>query len=127
MTKFLLIGFGGFIGAILRYILSGAAQSASGSISFPFGTLVVNILGCFLIGSLVYLIEARAMFTAELRTFLLIGVLGAFTTYSTFGSETHQLILESKFHLAVINIGSHIILGLFAVYLGRMAGYLIWR
>ena len=127
MIKLMLIGLGGSIGAILRYSIGGLIQNLSGSINFPFGTLGVNIIGCFLIGLFSYLIEARAMFTDETRAFLLIGVLGAFTTFSTFGHETYNHFLESKFHLVGINVGAHIIFGLAAVYAGRVASFAIWR
>ena len=127
MIKIMLIGIGGSIGAILRYSISGLIQNLSGSINFPFGTLGVNIIGCFLIGLLSYLIEARAMFTDETRAFLLIGVLGAFTTFSTFGHETYNHFLESKFHLVGINVGAHILFGLAAVYAGRVVSFAIWR
>jgi len=127
VIKLMLIGLGGSIGAILRYSISGLIQNLSGSINFPFGTLAVNIMGCFLIGLFSYLIEARAMFTDETRAFLLIGVLGAFTTFSTFGHETYNHFVESKFHLVGINVGAHLLFGLLAVYLGRITSFAIWR
>ena len=123
----LLIGIGGFIGSVFRYLIGGFFQNISGSISFAFGTLAVNIIGCFIIGFLAYLIEARAMLNSEMRAFLLIGILGAFTTFSTFGHESFAHIADSKFHLALINIGSHILFGLSAVYLGRLLSSVIWR
>ena len=127
VIKLMLIGIGGFIGAILRYSVSGLMQNLSGSINFPFGTLAVNIVGCFLIGLFSYLIEVRAMFTVEVRAFLLIGVLGSFTTFSTFGHETYNHFLDSKFHLVGINVGAHFVFGLLAVYLGRITSFAIWR
>jgi len=80
MIKLLIIGLGGFVGAILRYSISGAIQSASRSISFPFGTLGVNVIGCFFIGLFSYLVETRGLFTPETRLFLAIGLLGSLTT-----------------------------------------------
>ena len=77
MIKLLIIGLGGFAGAILRYGLSGAIQSTSKSISFPFGTLGVNLIGCFFIGLFSYLVETRGMFSPETRLFLAIGLLDA--------------------------------------------------
>ena len=128
MIKFiLLIGIGGFIGTVFRYLLGGFIQNISGSISFAFGTLAVNTIGCFIIGFLAYLIEARAMLNTEIRAFLLVGILGAFTTFSTFGHDSFNHIAESKFHLALINIGAHIFLGLSAVYFGRLISSMIWR
>ena len=128
MIKFLLlVGIGGFIGSLFRYWISGMVQNISGSISFAFGTLAVNTIGCFIIGFFAYLIEARSMLTSEIRAFVLVGLLGAFTTFSTFGNETYNHIVESKFHLVLINIGAHVFLGLSAVYLGRLMSFMIWR
>ena len=84
MTKILLIGMGGFVGAVLRYAVGGGVQTLTRSISFPHGTMAVNVIGCFLIGGLTYLAETRSLFSANTRMFLFIGVLGAFTTFSTF-------------------------------------------
>jgi CrcB protein len=128
VIKFLLlVGIGGFIGSLFRYWISGMVQNISGSISFAFGTLAVNTIGCFIIGFFAYLIEARSMLTSEIRAFVLVGLLGAFTTFSTFGNETYNHIVESKFHLVLINIGAHVFLGLSAVYLGRLMSFMIWR
>ena len=79
MLKILLVGVGGFIGAIARYGLTGLAQRLTSS--FPLGTLLVNLLGSFLLGFLATLFIDRVMVSSELRVFALIGILGAFTTY----------------------------------------------
>ena len=112
---------GGFIGAILRYVMSGAVQNLTHSIAFPFGTLVVNMAGCFLMGICYHLVEIQAGLTAEMRLLLMVGLLGSFTTYSTFSSETLQLVQDQRLMPALLNIGSHIMIGLFAVWLGRFA------
>ena len=104
----MLIGMGGFFGAILRYAVGGAIQGLSKSALFPIGTLGVNVIGCLLIGFLSYLV-------------------GAFTTYSTFGNETFELMRESSYLPALINVGAHLLLGLTAVWLGRAIGFAIWR
>ena len=127
MHKVLLIGIGGFIGAILRYGVGGVIQGISKSSVFPFGTLGVNVIGCLLIGVLSYLVEYRAMLSVEVRMFLMIGLLGAFTTYSTFGNETFELMRESSYLPALINVGAHLLFGLTAVWLGRVIGFAIWR
>jgi len=127
VVKVLLIGMGGFIGAILRYVVGGAIQGLSKSALFPIGTLGVNVIGCLLIGFLSYLVEYRAMFSVEARVFLMIGLLGAFTTYSTFGNETFELMRGSSYLPALINVGAHLVLGLMAVWLGRVIGFAIWR
>src|SRR5438874_995898 len=84
MTKLLLAGAGGFIGSALRYLLAAAIDNWYGRGDFPFGTLAVNVMGCLIIGLLTFLAEARGFFSAELRVFLVIGILGGFTTFSSF-------------------------------------------
>ncbi|NGX51378.1 MAG: putative fluoride ion transporter CrcB [Chlamydiae bacterium] len=91
MKEILLIGLGGGVGAIFRYLLSRLSHGIFG-VSFPFGTLIVNVLGAFLIGTLSFLIFQRvAELSSELRALLLIGLLGGFTTFSTFSLETIEL------------------------------------
>ena len=118
MIKLLVIGLGGFLGSVLRYLLSGVVQRWAGSIGFPVGTFAVNLVGCFLIGLLGGLAESRQVFGPELRTFLLIGVLGGFTTFSTFGYETFNLIRDGQLASAIANCGLHVILGVVAVWAG---------
>ncbi len=127
MTKLLLIGLGGFVGAVLRYAVGGGVQNLSKSIAFPYGTIAVNVIGCFLIGGLAYLADTRSLFSANTRMFLFIGVLGAFTTFSTFANETLELIRGSNQGLAVLNIVLHFLLCISAVVVGRYATSLIWR
>lgn len=127
MIKLLLIGTGGFIGSILRYLLSGAAQSFSQSIAFPYGTLSVNILGCLWIGVLSELAENRGLLSPDVRAFLIVGILGGFTTFSAFGNETMALIRNGEPALALMNVGAHVVLGLGAVWLGYTLAYAIWR
>lgn len=122
-----LIGTGGFIGSILRYLLSGYAQQVSKSIQFPFGTLVVNLVGCALVGFLAELADHRGVISGETRAFLIVGLLGGFTTYSAFGNETMNLLRDGEPWLAFGNIIGHITLGLVAVWLGYSTAYLIWK
>ena len=86
--------------------------------TFPHGTLAVNLVGCLLIGIVVGLAEARQLFGPEFRTFVLIGVLGAFTTFSTFGYETFAMLRDGETLRAASNVGVHVILGLALVWLG---------
>ena len=127
MLNIILAGVGGFIGAVLRYLISGYVQNLTHSVAFPHGTLVVNVSGCFLIGILSHLFESYAGFTSEIRFLLMVGLLGSFTTYSTFGNETINLLQDQRFFLALMNIGTHIILGLSAVLIGRFAMITILR
>jgi fluoride exporter len=125
--KLFLAGCGGFIGSGLRYAVAVYVQQASRSIDFPYGTLAVNLIGCFTIGFLSQLAEARGVFTAESRTFLFIGVLGGFTTFSAFGNETMNLWREGQNALAMVNIAAQMVLGLGAVWVGRALATQIWR
>lgn len=127
MRNLMIIGLGGFIGAILRYIVSGQVQKWSASVDFPYGTLAVNLLGCLLIGMLARLDEIRGVLTPEMRFLIFIGLLGAFTTYSTFSNEAINLINDRRFDLAFLYLGAHLVLGLGAVLAGRLTTYLVWR
>ncbi len=127
MTNILLVGLGGFIGSILRYLASGYVQQSTKSIDFPYGTLAVNVIGCFVIGFLAQLAEERGVFTSESRSFVFVGILGGFTTFSSFGNETLNLARDSQMMNALANVGANVILGLFAVWLGRTVSYLIWK
>ena len=113
-----LIGSGGFLGALARYGLSGLVQRQLPLATFPYGTIVVNLLGCLLIGLLGGLAEARQLFGSEFRMFLLIGLLGGFTTFSTFGYETFLMIRDAEYLRAATNVGVHVVLGLSLLWLG---------
>ncbi|MEA3465205.1 MAG: fluoride efflux transporter CrcB [Thermodesulfobacteriota bacterium] len=127
MVKVLLVGAGGFLGAVSRYLVSGFVQNLSQSINFPYGTLTVNIVGCFFLGLLSHLAELNMGVTAEVRLLIMIGFLGSFTTYSTFCNETMNLMQDQRFYLALINVGVHLFLGLSAVLIGRFVVTMLWR
>ena len=127
MRHLLVIGLGGFFGAILRYLISGGVQRWAGSSDFPYGTLVVNLAGCLVIGMLTRLDEVRGVMSHDMRMFIFIGILGAFTTYSTFSNEAVNLINDRRLLPAILYIGGHVILGLAAVLIGRFSTYLVWR
>ncbi|TFG50114.1 MAG: fluoride efflux transporter CrcB [Anaerolineales bacterium] len=127
MNNILLVGLGGFMGALLRYSVSEFVQQWSKSIHFPYGTLVVNLLGCLLIGGLSQVAETRGYVSTEARSFIFIGLLGAFTTFSTFGNDTVSLYREGRDLLSLLNIGLHVVLGLSAVWLGRTLVVLSWK
>jgi CrcB protein len=113
-----LVGSGGFIGAMFRYGMSGLVQRSIPLAAFPYGTLAVNMVGCLLIGIAVGLVDSRQLFGPEARLFVLIGVLGGFTTYSTFGYETFALLRDGDFLRALANVGVHVVLGLALVWAG---------
>jgi fluoride exporter len=111
----------------LRYLVSGLMQQLASGAQFPIGTVVVNLAGCFIIGFLSQLAEARGVFTSETRAFVFIGLLGGFTTFSTFSNETMNFLRDGQTASALINIGTQVIFGLGAVWLGRTFAYMIWR
>lgn len=127
MSGVLWVGLGGFLGAILRYLLSGWTQRWAGGTTLPFGTLAVNLAGCFVIGLLSHLFEARNIFGADARLFLFIGLLGAFTTFSTFEQETLTLLRQGNTLSAFSHIAIHVVLGLGMVWLGRLLAEAIWK
>ena len=121
------VALGGALGSASRYLLGTWTQSISKSIDFPYGTLTVNLIGCFMIGFLSQLAEARGAFTSESRAFIFIGILGGFTTFSSFGNDTINLLRDGETFNALANIGANVIVGLFLVWLGRTVAYWIWR
>src|SRR5262245_40811748 len=127
MTKIILIGLGGGIGAIARYVLSTYVQQSASIALFPMGTLVVNTLGCLIIGVLSYLADVRGLFTPETRALAFTGFLGGFTTFSTFGNETMALMRDGENGFAFANVALHLALGLGAVWAGRTFAALLWR
>ena len=127
ITNILVVALGGALGSVSRYLLGTWAQTISRSIDFPYGTLTVNLIGCFVIGFLSQLAETRGAFTSESRLLIFIGVLGGFTTFSSFGNDTINLLRDGEAFNALVNVGANVILGLFLVWLGRAAAYSIWR
>jgi fluoride exporter len=116
MLKLILIGLGGAIGAVARYILSGIDYKLSGGV-FPVSTLIVNLLGSLVIGFLWGLFEVSTV-SSNLRMFIFIGILGGFTTFSTFALENFNLIRDGEHGIAAGNIILSNVLGISFVFLG---------
>lgn len=119
MGNVLLVGLGGFIGSALRFIVTNVAQSVFAE-RFPMGTLLVNLLGCLLIGAISQVFESRAESSESLRLFLVVGILGGFTTFSSFGNDTINAVRASAVLLAGINVVAQVAGGLTLVWLGRL-------
>ena len=125
LLKCLLIGTGGFFGAVCRYLAGGWVHHFVRASFFPYGTLAVNILGCFLIGFFGGIGENRNFFRPETRLLVFVGFLGGFTTFSTFGYEVFQLCRDGQLLAAGINVLTHVLLGLLAVWVGYSVSRLI--
>lgn len=117
LIKLLCIGAGGGVGAIARYALAGLVHRAFDT-SFPLGTLVVNALGCLAIGVLGAMFAAPHLVREETRLLLMVGLLGGFTTFSSFGLETFEAINEGNLGRAGLNIALSVIVCLAAVWVG---------
>jgi CrcB protein len=118
MKNILIIGAGGFLGATLRYVMSGFFHKIFSATLLPVGTLGVNLLGCLIIGFLGGWSENLQVFSTEQRSFIFLGLLGSFTTFSTFGYETLALLRDHETVFAFMNVLIHIFMGLFAVWFG---------
>jgi fluoride exporter len=114
----LLVGLGGAIGSIARYLVAGWMHALVPLALFPIGTLTVNLCGCLLIGLLGGYSDARQAFGPELRVFLFIGVLGGFTTFSSFAYETLALARDAELLRAFANVAAQVVLGLAAAWIG---------
>jgi CrcB protein len=115
------IGLAGFVGAILRYLLSGWVYAALGS-KLPYGTLAVNVLGSLLVGLFYVVFVERGLFSEEARLIITVGFLGALTTFSTFSLETYLLANEGYGFASLINVAASVLLCLVAVLIGVFFG-----
>ncbi len=121
LKTILLIGSGGFIGSVARFYLSKINLYIQ-FFSIPVGTLLVNVLGCFIVGFLTGIAEQRTVLTVEWRLFLMVGFCGGFTTFSTFANENLMLFHNGLSYSVLLYTGLSILLGFTAVYLGYNAG-----
>ncbi len=120
ISKVILVFFGAGIGGMLRY-MTGHLFKIQSSV-FPYSTLLVNVLGCFMIGLLFYYLSAEKN---DLRLFAIVGLLGGFTTFSSFGIEFYYLVQNGKVQMAVIYASLSNICGILAVYLGAKLAHII--
>lgn len=122
ILNLLAVGAGGFVGAVGRYTLSLALFRLPGGGRFPYGTVAANVLGCLALGLVAGLVESRGFLSPELRLFVMVGVLGGFTTFSAFGYESIQLLRGDGAWLLVLNVAVQVVLGLTAVVVGMRLG-----
>jgi len=114
----LMVGAGGFVGSILRYAVSGLVHRLMPLATFPFGTLAVNAAGCLVIGVLGGISESRHAVGHDMRLFLFLGLLGGFTTFSSFGYETLALMRDGETARAAANVALHLVTGLGLAWAG---------
>ena len=117
-TNILLVGLGGFAGAVARYVLGGWVLHHTLSAKFPWSTFAVNLLGCLIIGLLSGLAERLEWFSPSMRLLLLTGLLGGFTTFSAFGLETVHLLRRGEPWIAAAYALASVLACIFAVWLG---------
>ena len=117
MQQMIAVGLGGSAGALARYALTGAVyRKYPELLPFPFGTLVVNVLGCLVIGILMTLVAERDLLSENVKLLLITGFLGSLTTFSTFGYETLQLLADNNLRFAFWNVAANICCGFAAVF-----------
>ncbi len=116
----LLIALGGALGSVARFLLSTAVLRITGTL-FPLGTFVVNVIGCVLFGLIAGAAEQRVPMTPEMRRFLLVGILGGFTTFSSYAFESFGLLRDGQWAWASVNVAGQVVAGL----IGMWGGYVI--
>ncbi|HJQ32988.1 MAG TPA: fluoride efflux transporter CrcB [Pyrinomonadaceae bacterium] len=117
MLRITLVGLAGLAGTLCRYWLSGAVVRRYGE-EFPWGTLAVNVAGCFVVGLLYQLLQERGDVSETARAAVFVGLLGGFTTFSSYGLQTFTLLREGRVGFAALNVVASNLLGLLMVYAG---------
>jgi fluoride exporter len=116
-VNLLVIALGGAFGATARYLFAQLVQRASGTL-FPVGTFAVNCAGCLVFGAIAGAAEQRVQMAPELRLFLLVGVLGGFTTFSSYAFESFGLLRDGQFAAALLNVAGQVVVGLAGMWIG---------
>ena len=119
--KLAMLALAGALGTLSRYALSGAVQKITGT-GFPYGTLVVNLTGCFAVGILWSLFESRFTVSSEMRLIILVGFMGAFTTFSTLILESSHLFKDAQLAMALGNIIAQNVIGILFLFIGMALG-----
>jgi len=125
MLRIVLVLAGGALGTGFRYFLSSFIYSNVKQPTFPYANLIINVSGSFVIGLLAELFESRLLVSPAVRAALLTGVLGGYTTFSSFAFETFSLLRDRQVGLAILNVAASMILGLCAVWLGIRLAQLV--
>lgn len=118
-------GLGGFLGTVARYLLSQFIQKYFNTI-FPLGTLIINIIGCFIIGFLFGMFERGNLISPDLRLFLTVGFCGGFTTFSTFSNDSVNLINDGEILYLMLYTGISIFVGISFTFLGKILAEYFW-
>lgn len=119
LRTILIVGTGGFIGSVMRYLVQVLMERATNT-DFPWGTFIANIAGSFIIGIVFALAQKGNMLSAEWRMFLAVGICGGFTTFSSFAYNNLTMLKEQAYGQFILNVGGSLVLGLLAVYLGMV-------
>ncbi len=121
MREVAIIALSGALGSVGRYVVSGWAYRIFGE-QFAYGTIAVNVIGCFALGVVMEMSLVTDLLSGTMRLAVTIGFLGAFTTFSTFGYETHQYMESGAWWLALLNVAGNVLLGIVAVWAGLAVG-----
>ncbi len=121
MNKYLIVGIGGFIGAIARFWLGAYVGDRMGT-RFPYGTFIINCTGSFLVGFIITVLAERTHWSPNWRYLIPIGFIGAYTTFSTFEYETFRSIQDGELLMAGLNVILSVVVGFIAVWLGVITG-----
>lgn len=124
MLNYILVSVGAAVGGAFRYGISNYIQRHI-SVIFPYGTLVVNVIGSFILGITMFYLNEKELIGSEFRLFLAVGFCGGFTTFSAFSYETINLFRDAEFGLAIFNVFLNVILCLIGIYLAYLISKLI--